>query len=192
MKKWICKPCGWTTESETVPDVCPICGVDHTYFEEIKENNTYSDSSVSLEELNNLTWACEHGIGEAKEEEIKEQLNAFVNGECSEVGLYFAFARQAYREGYPEIGEVLKNIAIEEAEHAASFNELLGNVKSTKENLAMMVKGENGASKARLDLAILAKKLGNDAAHDAIHEAAKDEARHGKSLLGMLNRYFGK
>ncbi|MFV0275507.1 MAG: NADH peroxidase [Bacilli bacterium] len=189
MKKYICKACGYVHEGEEALEVCPICGLGKEMFEEIKEAS-YNEEATN--DINNLVWTTEHQLKEAKEVELRTYLEGFVNGECVEVGLYFAFARQAYREGYPEIGEVLKNIAIEEAEHAASFNELLGNVGTTAENLEKMINGENGACKMRMELAIKAKQMNNDAVHDAVHESAKDEARHGRALIGMLKRYFNK
>ena len=36
-----------------------------------------------------------------------------------------------------------------------------------------------------------AKKNNLDAIHDTVHEMARDEARHGKALKGLLERYFG-
>ena len=55
--------------------------------------------------------------------------------------MYLAMARVAFREGYPEIGLYYEKAAFEEAEHAAKFAELLGEVltDSTKKNLAMRV-----------------------------------------------------
>jgi rubrerythrin len=101
-------------------------------------------------------------------------------------------ARQAHREGYPEVGMYYEKAAFEEAEHAAKFCELLGEVvtNSTKKNLEMRVIAENGATAGKKELATLAKQLGYDAVHDTVHEMAKDEARHGKAFKGMLDRYF--
>ena len=108
--------------------------------------------------------------------------------------MYLAMARVAEREGYPEIAEAYKRYAYEEAEHAAKFAELLGEVvtASTEKNLAMRAAAEAGACKGKLDLAVRAKKLGYDAIHDTVHEMAKDEARHGAGFKGLLKRYFGK
>ena len=114
-------------------------------------------------------------------------------GECTEVGMYLAMSRQADREGYPEIAEAYKRIAFEEAEHAAKFAELLGEVvtDSTKKNLEMRVEAENGATAGKFDLAKRAKAADLDAIHDTVHEMARDEARHGKAFAGLLKRYFG-
>ena len=142
-----------------------------------------------------MVWADEHRIGAAQgvDEEILEGLRANFVGECTEVGMYLAMSRQAYREGYPEIAEAYKRIAFEEAEHAAKFAELLGEVVTadTKENLRLRVDAEYGATDGKLKLAKKAKELGLDAIHDTVHEMCKDEARHGKAFLGLLERYFG-
>ena len=146
--------------------------------------------------LEGRTWAAEHVVGVAKDapEDIKAGLRDMFNGECSEVGMYLAMSRVAYREGYPEIGEYWKTAAFEEAEHAAKFAELLGEVltDSTKKNLEMRVEAENGATAGKTDLAKRAKALNLDAIHDTVHEMARDEARHGKAFAGLLKRYFGK
>ena len=143
-----------------------------------------------------MTWATEHEVGVAKgvSEEILEGLRANFNGECTEVGMYLAMARVAFREGYPEIGEYWKTAAYEEAEHAAKFAELLGECvsASTKENLTVRVAAENGATAGKFELAKLAKAQNLDAIHDTVHEMAKDEARHGRAFKGLLERYFGK
>ena len=113
-------------------------------------------------------------------------------GECTEVGMYLAMARVAHREGFPEIGEYWRRAALEEAEHAAKFAELLGEVltDSTKKNLEMRVEAENGATLGKFELAKLAKQYNLDAIHDTVHEMARDEARHGKAFEGLLKRYF--
>ena len=143
-----------------------------------------------------MSWACEHELGVAKgvDPEILEGLRAHFAGECSEVGMYLAMSRQADREGYPEIADAFKRYAFEEAEHAAKFAELLGEVitDSTKKNLEMRVDAENGATAGKFELAKLAKQYNLDAIHDTVHEMARDEARHGKAFEGLLNRYFGK
>ncbi len=182
MKKWRCTVCGEIVESDVRPDKCPLCKAPGEKFEEVKEDN--------------LTWAAEHVIGIAKDvpEEIKEGLRANFNGECCEVGMYLAMSRAAAREGYPEIAEYWKTAAFEEAEHAAKFAELLGEVvsPSTAENLAVRVAAENGATAGKFELAKKAKELNLDAIHDTVHEMAKDEARHGKAFAGLLKRYFNK
>ena len=141
-----------------------------------------------------MAWAAEHVVGVAKgvSEEILEGLRANFQGECTEVGMYLAMARVAHREGYPEIGMYWEKAAYEEAEHAAKFAELLGEVvtDSTKKNLQMRVDAENGATDGKTKLAKLAKEQGLDAIHDTVHEMARDEARHGKAFKGLLERYF--
>ena len=181
MKKWRCLICGEIVESEERPAQCPLCKAPGEKFVEITETE--------------MTWACEHVIGIAKDApaEIIDGLRANFNGECTEVGMYLAMSRAAAREGYPEIAEYWKTAAFEEAEHAAKFAELLGEVvsASTKENLTMRVAAEHGATQGKLDLAKRAKELNLDAIHDTVHEMAKDEARHGKAFEGLLKRYFG-
>ncbi|TQQ84986.1 NADH peroxidase [Peptacetobacter hominis] len=181
MKKWVCTVCGYIHEGETAPAECPVCKVGADKFEEMAGERV---------------WADEHRIGVAKgvDEEVVEGLRANFTGECTEVGMYLAMSRQADREGYPEVAEAYKRIAFEEAEHAAKFAELLGEVveTSTKKNLELRVDAEYGATDGKLKLAKRAKELGLDAIHDTVHEMCKDEARHGKAFLGLLNRYFGK
>ena len=179
MKKFVCVVCGYIHEGETAPELCPVCKVGADKFEEMKGE---------------LKWADEHRIGAAQgvDEEVLEGLRANFVGECTEVGMYLAMSRQADREGYPEVAEAYKRIAFEEAEHAAKFAELLGEVvvADTKANLEARVAAEHGATQGKLDLAKLAKELNLDAIHDTVHEMCKDEARHGKAFEGLLNRYF--
>ena len=180
MKKFVCVVCGYIHEGETAPELCPVCKVGADKFEEMSGE---------------LNWADEHRIGVAQgvDEEVIEGLRANFVGECTEVGMYLAMSRQADREGFPEVAEAYKRIAIEEAEHAAKFAELLGEVvtDSTKKNLQMRVDAENGATAGKTDLAKRAKAANLDAIHDTVHEMARDEARHGKAFEGLLNRYFG-
>lgn len=180
MKKWICTVCGYVYEGETPPEFCPQCKAPASKFKE----------QVSGER----TWAAEHVVGVAKgvDPEILQGLRDNFNGECSEVGMYLAMSRVAHREGYPEIGLYWEKAAHEEAEHAAKFAELLGEVltDSTKKNLEMRVDAENGATAGKFELAKKAKELGLDAIHDTVHEMARDEARHGKAFEGLLARYF--
>ena len=182
MKKWRCLICGEIVESETVPTSCPRCGAPAEKFVEVVEGE--------------MNWAAEHVVGIAKDvpEDIKNDLRANFNGECSEVGMYLAMSRVAAREGYPEIAAYWEKAAFEEAEHAAKFAELLGEVltDSTEKNLKMRVEAENGATAGKTDLAKRAKALNLDAIHDTVHEMARDEARHGKAFAGLLKRYFGK
>ncbi|MBQ1821734.1 MAG: NADH peroxidase [Clostridia bacterium] len=179
MKKWICSVCGYVYEGATPPERCPQCKAPASKFQE---------------QAGDMTWAAEHVVGVAKgvREDILNDLRANFQGECTEVGMYLAMARVAHREGYPEIGLYWEKAAWEEAEHAAKFAELLGEVvtDSTKKNLEMRVEAENGATAGKTDLAKRAKELGLDAIHDTVHEMARDEARHGKALKGLLDRYF--
>ena len=180
MKKFVCTVCGYIHEGEKAPEVCPVCKVGAEKFEEVSGERV---------------WADEHRIGAAQgvDEEVIEGLRANFVGECTEVGMYLAMARQADREGYPEVAEAYTRIAFEEAEHAAKFAELLGEVvtNSTKKNLELRVEAENGATAGKFDLAKRAKAADLDAIHDTVHEMAKDEARHGKAFEGLLKRYFG-
>ena len=182
-KKWICTVCGYVHEGEEAPEFCPQCKQPKSKFKEVVETEGA------------LQFADEHRIGVAKgvDAEVLEGLKAHFNGECTEVGMYIAMSRQAVREGYPEVGEFYMRAALEEAEHAAKFAELLGEVvtPSTKKNLELRSEAECGATAGKLELAKKAKELGYDAIHDTVHEMAKDEARHGKGFEGMLKRYFG-
>ncbi len=181
MKKYVCMVCGYVYEGESAPEKCPQCGAPASKFVEQKDD---------------MTWASEHSVGVAQgvSEDIIMDLRANFTGECTEVGMYLAMARVAHREGYPEIGLYWEKAAYEEAEHAAKFAELLGEVvtDSTKKNLEMRVEAENGATAGKTDLAKRAKAAGLDAIHDTVHEMARDEARHGKAFAGLLKRYFGK
>ncbi|MBO5502103.1 MAG: NADH peroxidase [Clostridia bacterium] len=180
MMKWVCKVCGYVHEGPEAPEKCPQCKAPASRFSPMGGGRT---------------WAAEHVVGVAKDapEDIKQMLRENFNGECTEVGMYLAMARVAHREGYPEIGLYWEKAAFEEAEHAAKFAELLGEVvtESTKKNLEMRVDAENGATQGKFDLAKQAKELNLDAIHDTVHEMARDEARHGKAFEGLLKRYFG-
>ncbi len=181
MKKFVCPICGYVHEGDQAPEKCPQCGCAGSKF-------TVADGNVS--------WAAEHQIGIAKDidQQVKEGLQAHFIGECTEVGMYLAMSRQADREGYPEVAEAYRRIAFEEAEHAAKFGEMLGEVvmPCTKTNLKMRAEAENGACAGKCDIAKRAKELGYDAIHDSVHEMARDEARHGRAFQGLLERYFGK
>ena len=176
----VCSVCGYVYEGEEAPAQCPVCKAPAEKF--IKQGD-------------DKTWAAEHvvGVAQGAPEDIMEDLRANFQGECSEVGMYLAMARVAFREGYPEIGNYWEKAAYEEAEHAAKFAELLGEVvtDSTKKNLEMRVEAEHGATAGKTDLAKRAKALNLDAIHDTVHEMARDEARHGKAFEGLLKRYFG-
>ena len=181
MKKFVCTVCGYVYEGEAAPAECPIC---------------HAPASNFVEQIGEMTFADEHRVGVAKDVDprILEGLRQNFTGECSEVGMYLAMSRQADREGYPEIAEAYKRYAFEEAEHAAKFAELLGEVltNSTEKNLTMRIDAEHGACAGKKELATLAKQLGLDAVHDTVHEMAKDEARHGRGFKGLFDRYFGK
>jgi len=179
MKTYVCSVCGYSYNGEAAPEKCPQCGAGASKF--------------SVQE-GKMTWADGHTIGVAKgvDAEILEGLKNNFMGECTEVGMYLAMSRQADREGFPEVAEAYKRIAFEEAEHAAKFAELLGEVveADTKANLAVRVLAEYGACTGKKAIATRAKELGYDAIHDTVHEMCKDEARHGKAFEGLLNRYF--
>ncbi|RNC29634.1 MAG: Reverse rubrerythrin-2 [Candidatus Dichloromethanomonas elyunquensis] len=179
MSTWVCKVCGYHFEGAEAPELCPQCKAPKENFELVKSEKE---------------WADQHfvGIASGVDPEVIEGLKNNFMGECTEVGMYLAMSRVADREGYPEIAEAYKRIAYEEAEHAAKFAELLGEVvtDSTQKNLEMRVAAENGACRGKKELATLAKKLNLDAIHDTVHEMAKDEARHGCAFEGMLKRYF--
>ena len=181
MKKFVCTICGYVHEGDSAPEKCPICKAPAEKF---------------AKQEGEKVWAAEHVVGVAQgvDQRIIDGLRENFNGECSEVGMYLAMARVAHREGYPEIGLYWEKAAYEEAEHAAKFAELLGEVvtASTKKNLEMRVDAENGATMGKFELAKLAKELNLDAIHDTVHEMARDEARHVKAFEGLLNRYFGK
>ncbi len=181
MKKFVCTICGYTHDGDSAPEKCPQCKAPASKFNE---------------SVGDRHWAAEHIVGVAKgvDPEIIEGLRMNFMGECTEVGMYLAMARVAHREGYPEIGLYWEKAAFEEAEHAAKFAELLGEVvtDSTKKNLEMRVEAENGATMGKFELAKRAKELGLDAIHDTVHEMARDEARHGKAFEGLLKRYFSK
>ncbi len=187
--KYVCGICGYVYDEEKegvkFEDLaedwaCPVCRAPKAKF------------AAQAEEM---TWAAEHvvGIAQGVPQDIIDGLRENFTGECSEVGMYLAMSRVAYREGYPEIGEYWRRAAFEEADHAARFAELLGEVvtDSTKKNLKMRVAAENGATAGKVALAKRAKEENLDAIHDTVHEMARDEARHGKAFKGLLERYFG-
>lgn len=179
--KWVCTVCGYTFEGDKPPAQCPQCKAPAEKFKQVAEGE--------------MKWAAEHELGVAKgvDPEIIQGLRENFEGECSEVGMYLAMSRVAYREGYPEIGDYYRRAAFEEADHASRFAEMLGEVltDSTKKNLEMRVDAENGACEGKVDLAKMAKDQGLDAIHDSVHEMARDEARHGRAFAGLLKRYFG-
>ena len=179
MKKFVCTICGYVHEGDAPPEACPVCKAPAAKFKE---------------QTGDLVFADEHRVGVAKDVDQRniEGLKMNFTGECAEVGMYLAMSRQADREGYPEIAEAFKRYAFEEAEHAAKFAELLGEVltDSTKKNLEMRIDAEHGACAGKKELATLAKQLNLDAVHDTVHEMAKDEARHGCGFKGLYDRFF--
>ena len=192
MKKWVCSVCGYVYEGENPPEKCPVCGVPASKFTEVQ-----GEMKLAAEHEYGIyakTVKNNPDISDEDKKYIFDQLMANFQGECSEVGMYLCMARIAHREGYPEIGMYWEKAAFEEAEHAAKFAELLGEVvtDSTQKNLEMRVEAENGATAGKFDLASRAKAAGLDAIHDTVHEMAKDEARHGKAFEGLLKRYFNK
>ncbi|GMO50892.1 MAG: NADH peroxidase [Treponemataceae bacterium] len=180
MKKWVCTVCGYVHTGDQPPAQCPTCKAPASKF---------------TESVGDTAFAAEHVVGVAAnvESDIKADLQAHFNGECSEVGMYLAMSRVAVREGYPEIAEFYHRAALEEAEHAAKFAELLGEVvtNSTKKNLELRIEAEHGACAGKTKIAKLAKERNYDAIHDTVHEMARDEARHCQGFKGLHKRYFG-
>lgn len=181
MKAYVCKVCGYIHFGEEAPEKCPQCGAPKEKFElkEVGAEKNYADEHVI-------------GVAQGLDEEVVKGLRENFTGECTEVGMYLAMSRQADREGYPEIAEAFKRYALEEAEHAAKFAELLGEVvhADTKKNVTLRAMAEHGACDGKKKLATRAKELGYDAIHDTVHEMCKDEARHGRGFDGLLKRYF--
>ena len=177
--KYVCSVCGYVHEGDSAPEKCPVCKAPAAKF---------------VAQQGDMSWAAEHivGVAQGVPQDIIDDLRMNFEGECSEVGMYLAMARVAHREGYPEIGLYWEKAAYEEAEHAAKFAELLGELvtDSTKKNLEMRVEAENGATLGKFELAKMAKEQNLDAIHDTVHEMARDEARHGKAFEGLLKRYF--
>ena len=194
MKKWVCPVCGYVYEGDEMPAdyKCPQCKVPGSKFKLMDEA-----APLAAEHVFGVGTNLD-GCSAEDKQYILEQLKANFHGECSEVGMYLCMARVAHREGYPEIGLYWEKAAYEEAEHAAKFAELLGSelepnmTASTEKNLKWRVDCEYGATAGKFDLAKCAKKNGLDAIHDTVHEMARDEARHGRALEGLLKRYFGK
>jgi rubrerythrin len=183
MKKFRCTVCGYIHEGDAAPEKCPQCRVPASKFVEVGQ------------ESGKLEFADDHvpGIAKGVDREVVEGLKAHFEGECTEVGMYIAMSRQADREGYPEIAEAFKRYAFEEAEHAARFCEMLGEIFwDTKRNLKARMEAEAGACADKKRIATLAKQLNLDAIHDSVHEMCKDEARHGRGFEGLYNRYFNK
>lgn len=179
-KKFICTVCGYVHEGDAAPERCPQCKAPASKFKEVEAQEE-------------RVYVTEHVIGVAKgcPEDIMDGLKAHFEGECTEVGMYLAMSRQADREGYPEIAEAFKRYALEEADHASRFAELIGDcVWDTKTNLQKRAEAECGACDGKMEIAKRAKAEGLDAIHDTVHEMAKDEARHGRGFEGLLKRYF--
>ena len=180
-KKFVCTVCGYVHEGDSAPEKCPVCKAPAAKFNEVVEGE--------------LSFAVEHviGVAQATDEEMERDLNAHWMGECSEVGQYLAMARQADREGYPEVAAAFRQYAYEEADHASRFCELLGeNVWDTKTNLYKRMIAESGACEDKNRIAKRAKAEGWDAINDTVHEMARDEARHGRGFAALYKRYFGE
>lgn len=192
MKVWKCKVCGYIHMGEEPPDECPLCKAKKSAFVLQGESGPAAAGTKMVKTV----FADEHRVGIAKglDPEVVQGLRENFNGECSEVGMYLAMSRQADREGYPEVAEAYRRIAFEEAEHAARFAELLGEVvhADTRLNLQLRVAAEAAATEGKLALAKRAMELDYIAIHDTVHEMCKDEARHGSVFEGLLNRYFNK
>ena len=196
--KYVCSVCGYVHEGDQPPAQCPVCKAPADKFKKMEEPAAAPAAAAGAPAKGKLAlpaMACEHVVGSAKglDPRVVKGLQDNFNGECCEVGMYLAMSRQADREGYPEVAEAYKRIAFEEAEHAAKFAELLGEVvvPCTKTNLKVRVEAEAGACAGKFELAKRAKELGYDAVHDTVHEMAKDEARHGAAFAGLLKRFFG-
>ena len=174
MKKFVCKVCGYVYEGEAAPEFCPVCKAPASMFEEVKgEMKLAAEHEFGVYET---TVRDNEKISAEDKAFILEQLKANFNGECSEVGMYLCMARIAHREFAEILGSTLEP-----------------NMKATtKDNLKWRVDCEFGATQGKFELAACAKKNGLDAIHDTVHEMAKDEARHGRALKGLLDRYFGK
>ena len=187
MAKWICPVCGYVHEGDAAPEKCPMCKVPGSKFNLVEEGK-------------DLQFVTEHELGIANAipagadgDFVRQGLKDHFLGECTELGMYIAMSRQADREGYPEIAEAFKRYAYEEADHAARFAEMLGEVVwDTKTNVEKRMKAEEGACAGKMDIARVAKQLNLDAIHDSVHEMAKDEARHGAGFQGLYNRFFKK
>ncbi|MFI3266234.1 MAG: NADH peroxidase [Rikenellaceae bacterium] len=180
-KKFICTVCGYIHEGDAAPEQCPLCKVGADKFKEVVETE------------GELTWADEHVLGVAKgcDKEIWDGLQAHFAGECTEVGMYLAMSRQADRDGYPEVADAFRRYAFEEADHAARFAELIGEVVwDTETNLKKRMEAEAGACEDKKRIATLAKQQNLDAIHDTVHEMCKDEARHGRGFESLYKRYF--
>ncbi len=194
MAKWVCSVCGYIYEGENPPEECPVCHVGADKFK--KQEGEMTLAAAHEFGVYAKTVKDNPDITAEDKKYIFDQLVANFNAECSEVGMYLCMARVAHREGYPEIGLYWEKAVFEEAEHAAKFAELLGSdlepnmTADTKKNLAWRVECEFGATQGKTELAKLAKKYNLDAIHDTVHEMARDEARHGKALEGLLKRYF--
>ncbi|MBQ1687740.1 MAG: NADH peroxidase [Lachnospiraceae bacterium] len=194
MSKFVCQVCGYVHEGDAAPEECPVCHVKSDKFKKVEGEMTLAAEHEYG--VYDKTVKNNPNVSDEDKKYILEQLKANFTGECSEVGMYLCMARIAHREGYPEIGLYWEKAAYEEAEHAAKFAELLGTElepkmkATTKDNLAWRADCEYGATAGKFDLALCAKKNGLDAIHDTVHEMARDEARHGKALEGLLKRYF--
>lgn len=177
--KWICKVCGFIFEGDEPPEICPVCKVGKEFFELMAAGRAWADEAVP-------------GIARGVDAEVVNQLKERLLTDCREVGQYLAMGRAADREGYPDLADVFRRFAMEEAEHAGRLAELLGEGFSneTRNNLSVRIEAEAKECRDKKALADLARAKGYDAVHDALHEMAKDEARHGRALEGLQKRLF--
>ncbi len=183
-KKFICTVCGYIYEGSEAPEKCPICKAPKSKFKELEDAG---DTDATFATVHYLGAAYKEGVSD---ELVKHCKDTFA-GECGEVGMYLAMARQADREGYPEVARAFEHYAYEEANHAARYAELLGDVlKDTKSNLEARIAAEKEACAEKFEAAKKAKAEGNDTLHDTIHEMAKDEARHAAGFIGLYKRFF--
>lgn len=63
-------------------------------------------------------------------------------GESQANRKYLAFAKQADKEGFPQVAKLFRAAAAAETVHAHSHLKNLGGIKSTKENLEAAISGE--------------------------------------------------
>ena len=85
MAKFVCTVCGYVHEGDAAPEFCPQCKAPASKFVEQKAGE--------------MAWAAEHVVGVASgvAPEIIEGLRQNFTGECTEVGMYLAMAREIGR-----------------------------------------------------------------------------------------------
>ena len=72
-----------------------------------------------------------------------EDLKAAFAGESQANRKYLAFARQAEEDGYPQVAKLFRAVAAAETVHAHKHLKILGEIRSTEENLRNAMEGEN-------------------------------------------------